>query len=188
VLSAMDSVPRHLFMPREVREYAYDDIPLPIGSGQTISAPGIVAMMCDILDIRDGMTILEVGTGLGYHAAVLSVLVGSGTVYTVEYVPELAGQARSILRALGYDNVEVVVSDGGEGLSAHAPYDRISVACAAPRIPSPLVEQLKDGGKMVLPVGKFMQELVLVEKSGGNVTSKNMGGVAFVPLRGRQGI
>lgn len=183
----MLKVPRHVFMPANLEPYAYDDLPLPIGDGQTISAPSMVAAMCDVLDIQDGSKILEVGTGLGYHAAVMSVLNGSGKVYTVERKPHLAEKARKILRELDYDNVEVIVGDGSEGLPEFAPYDRISVACAAPEVPGPLVDQLKDNGRMVIPVGHYYQDLYLVEKKDGKVESYRKGGVAFVPLVGKYG-
>lgn len=174
-------------MPREVSEYAYDDTPLHIGQNQTISAPSMVGVMCSILDIRDGDQILEVGTGWGYHAAVMSLLAGSGTVYTIERIPELAEHARALLKELGFINVQAFIGDGSEGLLQFAPYDRISVAAAAPAVPEKLVEQLKDGGRMVLPVGRYAQELTLVEKIDGRVKTTAMGGVAFVPLLGKFG-
>ncbi len=175
-------------MPKDMERYAYDDVPLPIGDGQTISAPSMVAIMLDTLDIRDGDKVLEVGTGLGYHAAVMSVLTGPpGKVYTVERKADLAEKARHILKELGYGNVEVFVGDGSEGLPQYAPYDRISVACAAPAVPQPLIEQLKDGGRMAIPVGQYFQDLYLVEKADGKVNSYNRGGVAFVPLVGKYG-
>jgi protein-L-isoaspartate(D-aspartate) O-methyltransferase len=184
----MARVPRHRFVPKDMDWFAYDDVPLPIGDGQTISAPSMVAIMCDVLDVREGMSVLEVGTGWGYHAAIMSILAGpSGRVYTVERKADLADKARQILKELGYDNIEVFVGDGSEGLPQHAPYDRISAACAAPAIPQPLVDQLKDGGKMVIPIGQYYQDLYLVEKVDGKINSYNKGGVAFVPLVGKYG-
>jgi protein-L-isoaspartate(D-aspartate) O-methyltransferase len=184
----MARVPRHRFVPEDMQRFAYDDVPLPIGDGQTISAPSMVAIMCDVLDIKEGMSILEVGAGMGYHAAVMAVLTGpSGRVYTVERKAGLADRARQILKELGYDNVEVFVGDGSEGLPQHAPYDRISVACAAPAIPEPLVDQLKNNGKMVIPIGQYYQDLYLVEKVGEKINTYNKGGVAFVPLLGKYG-
>jgi protein-L-isoaspartate(D-aspartate) O-methyltransferase len=184
----MALVPRHRFVPKDMEHLAYDDLPLPIGDGQTISAPSMVGIMCDVLDIKEGVSVLEVGGGWGYHAAVMSVLTGpSGNVYTVERKVYLAERARQILKELGYDNVEVFVGDGSEGLPQHAPYDRISVACAAPAIPHPLIDQLKDGGKMVIPIGQYFQDLYLVEKVDGKVNTYNKGGVAFVPLVGKYG-
>lgn len=187
VLGAMSRVPRHLFVPDNVRENAYVDVPLPIGEGQTISAPSMVAIMCDVLDVRDGDNVLEVGTGWGYHAAIMSVLAGHGKVYTVERLPSLAMRAREIYRDLGFINIDVVVGDGSQGLPEHAPYDRISVAAAAPAIPQPLVDELKDGGRMVIPVGQYYQDLYLVEKADGKVHTSTKGGVAFVPLVGKYG-
>ena len=183
----MSRVPRHLFIPPELLRYAYDDSPLRIGEGQTISAPSMVAIMCDALDIKDGMSVLEIGTGTGYHAAVMSILAGSGNIYTVERIPALANRAREILKKLDYHNAEVFISDGSEGLARFAPYDRISVAAAAPEIPKPLVEQLKDGGKMVVPVGTYYQELKLIEREGDKVRVTDRGAVAFVPLIGKYG-
>ena len=174
-------------MPPEVRSNAYDDTPLYIGYGQTISAPSMVAIMCQLLDIRNGSKILEIGTGLGYHAAVMSVLAGSGTIFTVELIPELADHAHSVLDKLGFHNVKVFLSDGSEGLPEFAPYDRISVAAAAPKIPDALTDQLNDPGLMAIPVGKYLQELMLVEKKDGRVTISDNGAVAFVPLLGKYG-
>lgn len=183
----MSRVPRHIFIPPELLRYAYEDSPLRIGEGQTISAPSMVAIMCDVLDIRDGMKVLEIGTGTGYHAAIMSILAGSGKVYTVERIPALANRAREILKKLEYHNIEIFISDGSEGLAEFAPYDRISVAAAAPEIPKPLVEQLKDGGKMVVPVGTYYQELKLIEREGDKVRITDRGPVAFVPLIGKYG-
>jgi protein-L-isoaspartate(D-aspartate) O-methyltransferase len=184
----MDRVPREQFMPENVRPDAYVDTPLYIGNDQTISAPSMVAVMCQILDITDGCKVLEIGTGMGYHAAVMSRLAGpSGTVFTVERIPELADQARTILKRLGFSNVKVFLSDGSEGLPEFAPYDRISVAAAAPTIPDALVDQLNDPGRMVIPVGRYFQELMLVEKKGGQIITTDKGGVAFVPLLGKYG-
>ena len=184
----MDRVPREQFMPENVRPDAYEDTPLYIGHNQTISAPSMVAAMCQLLDIPEGCKVLEIGTGMGYHAAVMAELVGStGTVFTVERIPELADQARSVLSMLGYDNVKVFLRDGTEGLPDFAPYDRISVAAAAPEIPKPLVDQLNDPGRLVIPVGRYFQQLMLVEKKGGHVLTTDKGGVAFVPLLGKYG-
>ncbi len=183
----MAEVPRHMFMPEKMWRHAYVDTPVPIGEGQTISAPSMVAIMCDVLDIKNGDTVLEIGTGWGYHAAVMSVLAGSGVVYTVDRLPDLAEKAVYLFKELGFDNIKVFVSDGSEGLPEFAPYDRISVAAAAPEVPQPLVDQLAEGGRMVIPVGQFAQELYLVEKKGGEVHSQYRGGVAFVPLVGKYG-
>ncbi len=186
VLDAMKRVPRHLFVPEREQSHAYADYPLPIGWGQTISAPHMVAIMCELLDVQDGMKILEVGAGSGYHAAVMAVLAGSGHVYAVETIEPLASFARENLKKAGITNVAVVVGDGSLGLPAHTPYDRISVACAAPEILDTLTDQLKIGGKLVIPVGRYFQELYLVTKTNG-LKKEAKGGVVFVPLIGKKG-
>ena len=187
VVDAMARVPRELFVPDRLREMAYDDRPLPIGEGQTISAPHMVAIMCEVLDLWEGMKVLEVGGGSGYHAAVMAEIVGpEGHVYAIERIPELAKQAVANLARAGIKNVTIVVGDGSLGLPDHAPYDRISVAASAPRVPEPLKEQLKPGGKLVIPVGIYDQELLLVTKKDGFEVRKYMG-VIFVPLIGEHG-
>jgi len=186
VLGAMKSVPRHLFVPERVQGNAYIDTPLPIGSGQTISAPHMVAIMCDLLDIRDGMKVLEIGAGSGYHAAVMAVLAGSGHVYSVERIESLALFARQNLKKARVENVTVMVEDGTLGLPGFAPYDRISVAAASPEILETLTDQLKTGGKLIIPVGKNYQELYLVTKTNGLKKEVKMG-VVFVPLIGKKG-
>ena len=183
----MERVPRERFVPPQSYDMAYEDTPLHLGHGQTISAPSMVGVMCSILDIRDGQKVLEVGTGWGYHAAVMSVLAGTGRVFTVERIPELAERPRELLGELGFANVVVIGGDGSAGLPEYAPYDRISVAAAAPRVPEPLVDELADRGRMVVPVGHYVQELMLVEKEDGKVTSRPRGGVVFVPLVGKAG-
>jgi protein-L-isoaspartate(D-aspartate) O-methyltransferase len=183
----MEKVPRERFVPDDTRDFAYEDTPLHIGHGQTISAPGMVAIMCDILEVRDGDKVLDIGAGWGYHAAILSVLAGRGTVYSVERIPELAERAKKILGELGYDNVKVLVGDGSEGLQEFAPYDRINVAAAAPDIPGALTEQLAEGGRLVVPVGRYLQELILAVKKNGRTETYRKGGVAFVPLVGKAG-
>ena len=188
---AMLRVPRELFVPEEARWQAYEDYPLPIGRGQTISAPHMVAYMTSLARPRPGMRVLEVGTGSGYQAAVLAEAVAPGEegfprghVFSVERIPELAERARENLRQAGYDDrVTVVVGDGSKGLSSEAPYDIIMVTAAARRIPERLVEQLADGGVMVIPVGEgWEQWLVVVEKRGGKVFEKRSIPVLFVPL------
>jgi len=187
VISAMSRVPREMFLPDLLQSRAYDDTPLPIGLGQTISAPHMVAIMCTILDLQPGMNVLEVGGGSGYHAAVMAELVRpGGHVYSVERIAELAEEARSNLARAGVENVTVIHSDGSLGLPEHAPYDRISVAATAPSIPEPLKQQLKSGGKMVLPVGEDRQELYLVTRKNGFSVERKMG-VIFVPLIGQEG-
>lgn len=187
VLKAMSLAPRELFVPVHLRDRAYEDNPLPIGLGQTISAPHMVAIMCDLLDIRPGMKILEVGGGSGYHAAVLAVLTGpEGHVYSVERMSDLALAARKNLEAAEIGNVTIVVSDGSLGFAEQAPYDRISVAASAPKVPEPLKEQLRVGGKLILPVGGEVQELILVTRINGFSVEEKMG-VIFVPLIGKEG-
>ncbi len=187
VVSAMSRVPRELFLPQSLQSRAYDDTPLPIGQFQTISAPHMVAIMCDLLDLQPEMTVLEIGGGSGYHAAVMAEIVGpAGRVYSVERRPELVAAARENLLRAGIMNVTVIEADGSLGLPEHAPYDRISVAAAAPRVPEPLKQQLKVGGKMVLPVGSDYQELYLVTRNNGFCVEKKMG-VIFVPLIGQEG-
>lgn len=185
VLEAMRKVPRHLFVPLEYRDAAYEDRPLPIGEGQTISQPYIVALMTEALELKGDEKVLEIGTGSGYQAAILAEL--AREVYTVELEPSLAQRAAETLRRLGYTNVHVAVRDGFYGWPEEAPFDRIILTCAAPRIPEPLVEQLKDGGKMVLPLGEdhLSQVLVLVEKRGEELIQKEITGVVFVPMRGK---
>ncbi|MFZ3166247.1 MAG: protein-L-isoaspartate(D-aspartate) O-methyltransferase [Candidatus Methanoperedens sp.] len=186
VLDAMKSVPRHLFVPEREQENAYGDYPLMIGFNQTISAPHMVAIMCDLLDIRDGMKVLEIGAGSGYHAAVMAVLAGSGHVYTVERIESLALLARQNLKKARVENVTVIVGDGSLGLPGFAPYDRISVAAASPEILNTLTDQLKIGGKLIIPVGKNYQELYLVTKTDG-LKKEVKGDVVFVPLIGKKG-
>jgi protein-L-isoaspartate(D-aspartate) O-methyltransferase len=185
VLAVMQQVPRHEFVPEEVREEAYENRPLPIGYGQTISQPYIVALMTDLLDPDKGDIVLEVGTGSGYQAAVLAPLVDR--VYTIEIVRPLAERASARLDALGYDDVTVRQGDGYYGWRDHAPYDGIIVTAAASHIPPPLIDQLKPDGRMIIPVGPaFMaQNLILVEKDGqGQVHTRVLLPVAFVPLVG----
>jgi len=191
VAEAMLKVPRHEFVPEHLRDRAYVDSPLPIGKGQTISAPHMVAMMTELLDPRPGHKVLEVGAGSGYHAAVVAELVKpDGKVITVERIPELAEIARENLRRTGYDKwVEVVVGDGTLGYPEEAPYDRILVTAGAPDVPRSLFEQLKPGGRMVIPVGdRHLQELWLIKKTeDGRMIRERHGGCAFVPLIGKEG-
>ena len=187
VAEALLKVPRDKFVPEELRDYAYIDTPLNIGYGQTISAIHMVAMMCGALDLKEGHKVLEVGTGSGYHAAVVAEIVGkNGQVITIERVPKLAEKAETVLRELGYDNVIVICGDGTLGYEPLAPYDRIYITAAGPDIPKPLIEQLKDGGKIVAPVGQYIQNLILLEKRGKSLIKKNLGEVAFVPLIGEE--
>ncbi len=190
VRRAMLSIPRENFMPDHMEKYAYVDSPQPIGEGQTISAPHMVAMMVEKLDLESGQRVLEVGGGMGYHAAVISRIVGEeGKVYTMELLEELADAAENALEKTGIRNVDVIRGDGSKGYEEEAPYDRISVACAAPHIPPPLIEQLKIGGKLLLPVSSgFFQELTRVTRTAEDkIKKEKLGGVVFVPLKGEYG-
>lgn len=182
VLGAMRRVPRHLFVPLELREFSYTDRPLPIGLDQTISQPYIVALMTELLDLRRDQKVLEIGTGSGYQAAVLAEIADS--IWTIEILEPLATSARQRLLSLGYGNVNVRFGDGYAGWPEHAPFDRIIVTAAAEEIPKPLLEQLKNGGRMVIPVGAAfsVQNLLLVEKHDGRITKQHVTAVRFVPL------
>lgn len=180
VLEALREVPRHRFVPEAWRAHAYDDRPLPIGFEQTISQPYIVAVMTEALGPEPGDVVLEVGTGSGYQAAVLSRLVRR--VHSIEIVPALAERARSTLGALGIHNVEIVVGDGWQGLPAHAPYDGILVTAAPDRIPEALLDQLAPGGRLVVPVGEAEQDLQVVTRTGQGFETRTLFGVRFVPL------
>lgn len=183
VLAAMNAVPRHLFVPRSSQRLAYDNRPLPVGFGQTISQPYIVALMTELLDPRPGDKVLEVGTGSGYQAAVLKQF--TPEVYTIEIVEGLYRETLPRLRRFGFDERHVILGDGYRGLPQVAPFDRIIVTAAADHIPQPLIEQLRPGGRMVLPVGpeQGTKRLMLVEKdSSGKVRSRNVQLVNFVPL------
>ena len=186
LLTAFETVPRHLFVPEEYRYAAYEDGPLPIGFGQTISQPYIVALMTDFLSLKGNERVLEVGTGSGYQAAILGMLVEE--VHTIEFIPELATRADNLLKELGMDNVHVHFGDGSLGWPELAPYQGILVAAAAPQVPKALLDQLEDGGRLVLPVGsRGMQILEIWERNGDKFDSKTETAVAFVPLRGEQG-
>lgn len=188
VENAFLEVPRELFVPDSLKEYSYADTPLEIGLGQTISAPHMIAIMCEDLDLKKGQKVLEIGTGSGYHAAIVAKIVGDeGCVYTVERLAPLADRARENLKKANIKNVVVEIGDGSLGLEKYAPYDRIYVTCAAPDIPPPLIDQLKDGGKLMVPVGYTICDLILVEKKDKKIKTKNLGGCAFVPLIGRYG-
>ena len=183
VLAAMLEVPRHLFVPIAERAQAYEDHPLPIGRGQTISQPYVVALMTSLLGLTPQARVLEVGTGSGYQAAVLSRL--AGEVYSLEIVPDLAGRALGTLARLGYDNVHVRIADGYRGWPEAAPFDAIVLTAAPPSVPRPLVEQLRPGGRMVLPVGGHDQDLlVLTRNADGSVRQEKVLPVRFVPMTG----
>ena len=182
-LAAMRKVPRHLFVPASSVGQAYDDYPLPIGHGQTISQPYIVGFMTEALGLVGGESVLEVGTGSGYQSAVLAEI--AATVHTVEIVAPLADEAAALLKRLGYANVEVRAGDGYQGWPEVAPFDAIIVTAAAPRVPEPLKQQLKDGGRLILPVGDEWQELVVVTRRGDRFEEKRVLPVRFVPMTGR---
>lgn len=185
VLEAMGKVPRHEFVPRAVKNYAYEDHPLPIGLEQTISQPYIVALMTQLADPRKEARALEIGTGSGYQAAVLAELVDQ--VYTIEIVPELARRAAAVLQRLGYENVQARAGDGYQGWPEAAPFDVILVTAAAGRIPEPLQEQLAEGGRLVIPVGEpgTVQKLLLLTKEEGRIRRQDVLAVRFVPMTGK---
>jgi protein-L-isoaspartate(D-aspartate) O-methyltransferase len=182
VLAAMRSVPRHRFVPEELRAEAYDDTPLPIGEGQTISQPYIVGLMSQLLELRGGERVLEVGTGSGYQAAVLAEL--AREVYTIEIVEPLARAAAATLRELGYARVVVRAGDGYRGWPEAAPFDAIIVTAAPDHVPQPLVDQLKVGGRLVIPVGEYSQELLQCVKTPEGLVRRSVIPVRFVPLTG----
>jgi protein-L-isoaspartate(D-aspartate) O-methyltransferase len=184
VVETLRTVPRHEFVPESRRGAAYSDRPLPIGEGQTISAPHMVAIMADLLDLGDGDTVLEVGTGCGYHAAVTAELVGAANVYSVEYHESLAAETRERLDRLGYGAVSVRTGDGHEGWPDHAPYDRAYLTCAAPEFPGRVVEQVRPGGILLAPIGTTSQTLVRGRRrEDGSLDRENHGGVRFVRMQ-----
>jgi len=184
VLRAMGAVQRHLFVDSRFRDQAYGDHPLPIGEGQTISQPYVVALMTEVLRLRPSDRVLEVGTGSGYQAAVLAMIVKE--VYTIEIVEPLADRAEKLLAELGYRNVTVKSGDGYLGWEEHAPFDAIIITAAAGRIPPPLVSQLREGGRLVMPLGNtvFSQTLILATKRNGKLDVREIAPVAFVPMTG----
>jgi len=181
---ALRSVPRHEFVPPDKRGVAYQDRPLPIGSGQTISAPHMVASMIERLALEPGKRVLEIGTGCGYHAAVTAEVVGDENVYSVEYVPALADQARKTLTKLGYE-IAIRTGDGHEGWPDHAPYDAAYLTCAAESVPPTVVEQIRPGGRVLAPIGDTRQQLVLLTvQADGGTTRETFEGVRFVRMQG----
>ena len=180
VIRVMKNTPRHLFIPEHLRESAYNDSPLPIGSGQTISQPYVVALMTEYLGLSGKEKVLEIGTGSGYQAAVLSQLVD--TCYSIEVVEELARESSELLETLNYSNVIVKWGDGYKGWPKHAPFDRIIITAAPPTIPEKLVEQLAVGGRMILPVGRHSQDLILITKTSRGISKKSIIPVRFVPM------
>lgn len=186
VLAAMRTVPRHAFVPEEYRHLAYSDGPLPIGEGQTISQPYIVALMTQLLSLEGSEKVLEIGTGSGYQAAILAYLVAE--VHTIERHTQLANNARELLSGMGYKNVHINLGDGSQGWFAAAPYDAVIVTAAAPEVPPLLLEQLVEGGRLVIPVGsRFNQTLQLWRRTEDAFTHDELTPVAFVPLIGKYG-
>jgi protein-L-isoaspartate(D-aspartate) O-methyltransferase len=182
VLAAMQKVPRHQFVPVEYQSMSYWDRPLPIGDGQTISQPSLVAMMTELLELKRKDKVLEIGTGSGYQAAILGELVDS--VFTIEIIETLGIRASNLLEHLGYTNIYLKIGDGYKGWPEHAPFDAIIVTCAPSAIPAPLQEQLAEGGRMIIPVGEenTVQELVLIRKKKGKLLEENIIPVRFVPM------
>ncbi len=182
VLAALEAVPRHRFVPDDLAARAYDDSPLPIGYRQTISQPYVVAYMTDAAALTADANVLEIGTGSGYQAAVLAEI--AARVHTIEIVPELAERSRTLLADLGYDNVEVRTGDGYRGLPDEAPFDAIVVTAAPDHVPPALVEQLAVGARMVIPVGRFRQDILIVTKTADGATTEAVLPVRFVPMTG----
>ncbi len=182
VLSALRKVERHRFVPKEYLDSAYFDQPLPIGEGQTISQPYIVALMTELLELKGGEKVLEIGTGSGYQAAILGEL--AKEVYSIEIIETLASMAKNRLSELGYQNVKVKTGDGYLGWPEVAPFDAIIITCAPDHIPKPLIEQLKEGGRMVVPVGTYAQELKKIVKRSGKMETTDVIPVVFVPMTG----
>lgn len=186
VLEAFRKVPRHLFVPQHLQSFAYDDRPLVIGYGQTISQPYMVAIMTELLNVEPNMKVLEVGTGSGYQAAILAEL--GAEVHSIERIPELAQNAQETLEKLGYKNVKIHVGDGSKGLPGEAPFDRIIITAACPKVPPPLIEQLREGGILVAPVGdRWLQQLIRIIKNKNKIETEYHGGCMFVPLVGEHG-
>lgn len=187
VIDAMRKVERHRFVPANMQPYAYYDQPLPIGEGQTISQPSLVALMTELLELKRSDKVLEIGTGSGYQAAILAELVDS--VFTIEIIEPLAKRARKVLDELGYTNVWIKIGDGYKGWPEHAPFDAIIVTCAPSDIPPPLKEQLAEGGRMVIPVGRegSVQELILLRKKKGKIIRQTVLPVRFVPMLREEG-
>lgn len=186
LLAVFDQVPRHLFVPEKYRNAAYEDLPVPLAFGQTVSQPYIVALMTSLLELNGGERVLEVGTGSGYQAAILAQL--AGEVHTIEFIPELAAGAEKQLKELEYNNVYVHVGDGSLGWPQAAPYAGIIVTAGSPNVPKPLLEQLDEGGRLVLPIGdRRYQLLKVLTRRREEFIERVITGVAFVPLRGRYG-
>ncbi len=186
VLNAFRKVPREKFVSTEQSNEAYDDFPLPIGEEQTISQPYIAALMTETLGLKGREKVLEIGTGSGYQTAIIAEIVKN--VYTIERIISLAQRAKKTLKESGYTNIKIKIGDGTEGWKEFSPYDAIIVTAAAPKLPQPLIKQLNDGGRLIIPLGNlYSQELILHEKKGGRLMRRNFGGCRFVPLQGEHG-
>ncbi|MBN2460815.1 MAG: protein-L-isoaspartate(D-aspartate) O-methyltransferase [Candidatus Cloacimonetes bacterium] len=186
LLQAILNVPRHLFVPEDIRHLAYIDRPLSIGEGQTISQPYIVALMLELLDLQPGDKVLEIGTGSGYQTAIIAEMVTE--VFTMERIPALMRGAEVILKKLEYDNIRFKIGDGTRGWDEQEQFSKIIVSAASPEVPNSLIRQLSAGGRLVIPIGnRFMQDLILIEKSIDGIRMTNHGGCAFVPLIGTEG-
>jgi protein-L-isoaspartate(D-aspartate) O-methyltransferase len=190
VIKAMSSIPRELFVPLSQKLAAYEDTPLPIDRGQTISAPHMVGIMAEALELKAGQKVLEVGGGSGYHAAIVAKVIGpKGHIYSIERIQSLAERAEETIKKVGLEKIVTIINDDGSlGYKEHSPYDRIFVTCASPDVPPPLIEQLRNGGKLLIPSGSsYVSDLLLITKRDGKLKKKNLGGCAFVPLRGHYG-
>lgn len=186
VLDAFKKVKRENFVPKYLKEFAYDDIPLHIGEGQTISQPTTVAIMTNALKLKTGDKVLEVGSGSGYQAAIISEIIGkTGKLYTIEYLKNLYILAKNNLK--NYKNVTVILGDGSKGLKKEAPFDKIIVTAASPNIPKQLVQQLKTGGILIVPVGGLIQDMIKITKKENGIKKENLGEFRFVPLKGKYG-
>lgn len=186
VLRAVEMTPRHLFVPTGIRHRAYDDAPLPIGNGQTISQPFIHAQYLEVLELKGTERVLEIGTGTGYQTALLSHLVGQ--VFSVERIASLSNQAREILKQLGLRNISLLVGDGTLGWRDHSPFDAILVSAGSPTVPQPLLDQLADGGRLLVPIGnRDVQQLVMYRRQGDRIDKRDVAAVRFVPLIGTHG-
>lgn len=188
VVEAMKNVPRHVFVPLDLQSQAYEDRPLPIGEGQTISAPHMVAMMCEALELEENNKVLEVGAGSGYHACVIAYIVKKGEVIAIERIKKLAEKAEKNIKKAKCGRIKIIIGDGTRGYAEEAPYDRILVTAASPEIPKPLIEQLKLGGILLIPVGgRYSQSLLKIRKTEDKIVKENLGDVVFVPLIGEYG-